>query len=65
MMAMRGYKSHKIIFKLGIKGTGFENNEFLIWTQIFATFILGLCMTAFSLKYLILILPKFLNVGLT
>jgi hypothetical protein len=60
-MAKRGYKSHKLIFKRGIKGTGLENNEFLIWTQIIATFILGLSMIAYSLIYLILILQKFTN----
>lgn len=50
-LAWRGFKGQSLIFKKGTKGTGLENNRFLIKVQIAGTLILGVAMLGIGLCY--------------
>jgi hypothetical protein len=63
LLAMKGLKTRKLIFKRGVKGTGLENSTSLMWAQIIATFILGLGLLIYALMYASIVLPKFLLAG--
>lgn len=62
-LANKGYKTRKLIFKKGTKGTALENSTSLLWVQIIATFFLGLGLLIYALMYALIMLHKFLLAG--
>ena len=48
----KGLKTRQLVFKMGTKDTGLENNKILIWMQIIGVFLLAASAFFFALMWL-------------